>query len=1104
MLKLILGRARTGKTTYLFDRIRQQGPYRPQVLLVPEQVSHDMERLLCAHCGSGASRYAEILSFTRLAQRVFTRAGGLAQPQLDKGGRLLLMSQAVAAVSSQLRVYGRPSKKAAFLQQLLATADEIKSYCVQPEELVSAGREQGGEEGDRLWDLGLILGAYQALTMERAADPRDRLTRLNETLKDCQWFRGKDIYLDSFADFTPQQRQIIGRMLTQARSVTVAITCDRLEGSRESVFDVGRRTAHTLMELARERNCGVEYQVLTERKDGAEADLIHLEKELFAQCSPAEERARNIRVYPADSTYDEVEWTAGEILRLVREKGWHFRDIAVSARTMGTYEEALETVFRRYQIPLFLGRVEPVLEKPILTLLTGALDIIRGGYEYEDIFRYLKTGLAGLDWEEIDQLENYVLRWDIRGSRWTRREPWSWNPRGYVDDPLEEDQRLLDQLDQLRRKITAPLLRLSAHKTGTGLELSQALYQLLEDIDLPQRLTHRANELREEGELQQAEEYRQLWEILIQALEQCAQLLEGQSMELDYFADLFRLVLSQYSVGAIPVSLDRVIAGEMARLSHVSCKALFLLGVDDEQFPLVSQSPGLLTDEDRALLTARGMELAPSADLRLDREQTMAYDILTRPNRLLTLSWPRQAGGGQKRPAVLLQRLEEMYGGLHRGEKDELCKLMAPLPALELGARRMDGEILDRLARQSGWEDIRQRVERAASAQRGSLSPAGVHDLYGSRIPLSASKMDKLKSCHFAYFCQYGLRAQPRRKAGLDAPETGTFVHYVLENVLKQGSKLPGGLKQLCDRDRKELMERYVEEYIRTKLGGLEDQTPRFRYLFRRLLKSVEIILQNVVEELQSGRFEPINFELGFGRGQELPPIQIQAEDITLSISGFVDRIDGYEKDGRLYLRVVDYKTGRKSFSLTDVWHGLSLQMLIYLFTLQKWGEDYYGKPVAPAGVLYLPARDVLLTGRRQMPESERLKAADKALCRSGLLLRDEEILWAMEQWGESGPRFLPLRVSKKGAISGDCLATAEQWGRLSRRLDDILLEMGQEIRAGNVDADPWQKGGGQRACDWCEYAQACHFEEGQGSDRCRYLYSVSGEEFWRSKEGED
>lgn len=1102
MLRLLLGRARTGKTTQMLAAVAKGGRTRPQVILVPEQVSHEMERRLCAQCGPEASRYGEILSFTRLAHRVFTQGGGLAVPQLDAGGRLLLMSQAVAAVSSHLQVYARPSQKAAFLEQLLATADELKSYCVQPEALIQAGREQGGEPGGRLQDLGLILGAYQALVGQRAADPRDLLTRLADKLSGCPWFRGKDVYLDAFIDFTPQQRRVLELALTQAHSVTVVLTCDRLEGG-EAVFAPACQTALQLLRMCRERGIAAEYEILNGRRDGARPWLCHLEEHLFSDAAVCKADGDGLLLVQAETPYAEVEWTAGEILRLVKERGWHFRDIAVSARTMERYEPVLETVFRRYQIPLFLGRMEPVLEKPILTLMTAALDTVRNHFEYEDLFRYLKTGLTALSWEEIDLLENYVLRWNLRGSRWTRQEDWSWHPQGYALPWREQDRAQVARLNELRRQVAAPLQALGRVKQGTGAQLAQALYRFLEEIELPQRLTQRATQLREQGELQQAEEYRQLWQILIQALEQCSALLSEQVMELDYFADLFRLVLSQYTVGSIPVALDQVTGGDAPRLAQIGCKALFLLGVDDEQFPLISQSPGLLTDEDRAYLTVRGMELAPSADHRLDREQTIAYDIMTRPTQLLVLSCPKSAQGSARRTAVLWNRLEEMFPGCPRGREREENRLLAPLPAVELGAERREDAVLQRLALRPGWEQVPERIARARESVRGSLSRQAVERLYSRQIALSASKMDRLKSCHFAYFLQYGLRARPRKPAGFDAPETGTFVHYVLESVLKAG-QAEGGIRQLEESRRNELIAQAVEAYITHELGGMEDQTPRFRYLFQRLLKSVQIIVCNVVEELKNSQFTPLAFELGFGRGQELPPVQIQVEDITLSISGFVDRVDGWEKDGRLYLRVVDYKTGRKSFSLTDVWHGLSLQMLLYLFALQARGEAYFGKPPVPAGVLYLPARDMLLPGSREMDEQQRRREADQALRRSGLLLRDEEVLWAMEQWGADGPRFLPLRVGKNGLVNADSLATAEQWGRLSKRLDHLLQEMGRELLRGDIDADPYLKGGGQSACDYCDFAQACHFEEGRGGDCRRYLYSVKGKAFWEPKEGEE
>jgi len=360
--------------------------------------------------------------------------------------------------------------------------------------------------------------------------------------------------------------------------------------------------------------------------------------------------------------------------------------------------------------------------------------------------------------------------------------------------------------------------------------------------------------------------------------------------------------------------------------------------------------------------------------------------------------------------------------------------------------------------------------------------------------------MDKYKSCHFSYFMRYGLRAEPRRSAGFDAPEYGTFVHYVLEHVLRDGGwkDKTGGV----DHGKlKELTRQAVERYVREELGGLEHQTARFRYLFRRLLDGVDQVVDNVVQELAASRFEPVAFELGFGRNQDLPPVELEQDGVTVSVTGFVDRVDGWLHEDKLYLRVVDYKTGSKSFDLTEVQSGMGLQMLLYLFTLRQKGEELYGREIVPAGVLYLPARDVTVSGRRSMSEEERRKLLDKQLRRKGLVLDDPEVLSAMEQPGEDGIRFLPVKMNKSGTLSGDGLVSARRFARLERHVDRVLRDICRELAAGNIAADPFWRGPDKNACRYCDYAAACHFEEGRGGDCRRWLSAVSAEEFWQSIE---
>ena len=550
-------------------------------------------------------------------------------------------------------------------------------------------------------------------------------------------------------------------------------------------------------------------------------------------------------------------------------------------------------------------------------------------------------------------------------------------------------------------------------------------------------------------------------------------------------------------------------AGETTRQTGQHGKVLFLLGADDASIPQVSTPAGLLSDDDRSLLASYGLELNQTARDLLYREMTTVYLTCARPTQKLIVSWPGQSGAGEeRRPCFLVERLRLLFSDLTVEREEDLYgrfRLQAPLPALEQAGRNQSAH--DALLALPEYAPMVERLDRAARWERGRLSRPAVERLYGHRVPMSASRMDKYKSCHFSYFMRYGLQAEPRKPAGFTAPEYGTFVHYVLEHVLKddafQQTTLPGWEDEQ-DQERRdrvaELTRQAVEQYVREELGGLEQQSERFQYLFRRLLRSVQAVVDNVTQEIWASKFRPISFELGFGNGKDLPPVELTVGDVTLSITGFVDRVDGWEKDGRLYLRVVDYKTGRKSFDLTEVWNGLGLQMLLYLFTLEDRGEKFYGKPVEGAGVLYLPARDAIIKGSRSMSDDAWRKQLDKELTRSGLVLSDPAVLDAMEEPGEKGYRFLPLKVSKStGESSGAALATAEQLGKLGGHIQKVLEEICEEIAQGNIAADPFWRGPEKNACRYCDYAQACHFEEGRGGDGKRWLASVKSREFWEN-----
>lgn len=1089
MLTLLVGRAGTGKTHQVIHRICESKEGR-QVLIVPEQFSHETERALCQVGGAALCLRAEVLSFTRLAGRALATVGGLAAPVLDAGGRVLLMHSAVRAVSDHLTVYQRPSRRPAFLSGLIATMDECKRYCVTPDKLCGAATRIDGMEGGKLRDLGLIFGAYDALCARTAVDPRDRLARAADRLAECAWVADTTFFLDGFTEFTPQEYLIIRALLRRGAAVTLALTCDSLhtqqEGWGDDVFAPARRTAAILRRMAQETGITVTVEVCTQHCPGKASVLRHLEENLFAPL-PREWAGdlSAVALCRADSIWAEAEWAAAKIRELLRAGQYRCRDIALAARDLDAYGEVLETVFRRYEIPLFLSRSDPILEKPILALVTAALDTAAGGFGRSDLLRYLKTGLTNIPLAQCDVLENYMLLWDVKENRFTQKKDWAMHPRGYGCAWEPGDEAAIAEINAIRRAAAEPLRRLVELRVGSAGSMVKALYHFMEDIGLRERLEERADGLRGRGELKLADEYVQLWDILVGALEQCALLLGETPMTLDEFAGLLPLLLSQYDVGAIPISLDRVTALAADHAAHRQTKVLFLLGADDGSIPSAVRAPGLLTDDDRLRLAEVGLELYPGMEEVLTREMTTVYSVCCAPTECLLVSWPAKgADGAARRPSFLIGRLEMLYPAL-RAQRTGAPPVTAPIPALEHAGAMPS--VRAALAAAGGFAVPLARLDQAMAVERGSLSRAAVEQLYGKQVPLSASRMDMYQSCRFSYFMKYGLRARARESAGLGAPEYGTFLHLVLERVVSQ--------RHVGDAfDLEAVVDGAIAAYVADELGGLEDKTPRFRYLFTRLRRTVLMVARNVLDELDAGAFCPIDFELGFGPGRALPPVEFEANGAAVSVSGFVDRVDGWKHDGKLYLRVVDYKTGKKSFDLTDLQAGLGLQLLLYLFTLARCGALRYGMPVVPAGVLYLPARTVIVDGSRSMSEEKLRRETDKQLWRRGLILNDPDVLAAMESPGEGGYRFLPLQTKRSAE---KILADAERFDRLARHIDAILYEIGHGITEGSILANPVWSGPEKNACQWCDYGAACQFEDGRGGDRRRWLPPVSTEEFW-------
>ena len=1094
MLTIWIGRAGSGKSARVLETMGRERENRPQLLLVPEHTSHEAELDLCRACGPTASRNAEVLTFQSLATRVLSETGGLAEVTLDNGGKLLTMRRCLQELHSNLKVFGRPSQRAAFLHQLTTLADEFYAYQIAPETLYRHVADMEGAMGDKLRDVALIFAAYDARLRNGETDMRSRVQKLHDSLPQSHYLDGKDLYLDGFSFFNKQEESVLALALRRCHSVTVTLLGDR----SGQLFQNAAAQKERLVRMAHEAGVECRLAYLSRQDD---SPLGHLERHCFGSDAVWEEETGAVALYQAATAYTEVEYVSARIRQLAAQ-GYRYRDIAVASRSMDSYGPLLESVFRRDGIPAYISRRSDILEKPVMTLLLSAVDAVTGGFEYEDMFRYLKTGMTGVTAAECDLLENYVIRWDIRGNMWLRDVPWTLNPDGYGLDMTEERTVRLEEINRIREKVRGPLSALAdgLKQRPAARDKARTLYEFAAAAGVPDALREKADELLSAGQVQLAEEYAQLWQIFCDVLDQFVEILGDTELDGEEFARLLRLVLTQYSVGTIPATLDQVKVSEITRNDRHRVRVLFLLGANDHLLPKIEKDGGVLDSDDRQALAQRDIPLSDATFDALDNELQNIYACLAQPTEQLHISWPvTDVTGAELRPSFVVERVRLLFPRLKVQRENGAYRMTLPATALCAAG---ENEALRRYFEgQPRYAAALAAMARARRMERGRLSPEAVQSLYGRSIAMSASRIDRVKSCHFGYFMEYGLRARERKKAGFEAPEVGTFLHYLLENVNRE-VKEQGGYGQVDDEALRHMVKRYVERYAATQIQEYQNKSARFRYLFSRLRETAYTIIISIAKEMRQSDFQPVEFELSFGgRDGHLPAITVREGGASLSVSGKVDRVDGWLHDGKLYLRVVDYKTGKKSFDLTDIRYGLGIQMLLYLFTLEREGQAYFGYPIVPCGVLYQPARGVILRQDRNISDEKLKTALESELRRTGLVLGEPEVLRAMEHSALETPCYLPISVKKDGTLSGD-IATAAQLGHLGRYVDRLLHQIAGEIAHGNIDADPYSRGPQDSACTYCAFASACYFDESR--DKRRQLHKTDSGEFWAMLEKEN
>ncbi len=1075
MLTLLIGADWVANTDAVMALLRQdvQQKRGRRILIVPELISHDTERLLCETCGNTSSRYGEVLTFTRLAQRVSEYTHRAVLPCLDDGGRVVAMAGATRQLASKLKSYASVETKPEFLMGLLDAVDEFKRCCISSEDLQIAALQSEGIFAQKLEELSLILGAYDGLCAQGRRDPRDQMTWLLEELEDCDFAANHTFYIDGFPDFTRQNMAIIEHILQFSPNVTISLNCDDMH-SQNPAFEKAAETAGLIVAAA--KRLGIKTEIKHISYDGN--PLLQVSKKLFGGSADISgELFGCLRVGQPDSIQQECGFVAERILELVRG-GARFRDISLVCADMSAYKNTLTMLLDRYHIPYYLSGTDDILDKSVISTVLTALDAACCGFERGDVLRYLKSPLSVLRSSDCDVVENYAIIWNISGTKWF--SDWKNHPDGLSAEWTDASLRRLNDINEAKNLALLPLKTMAdSIKGATSLrQVLESVYRFLEQIKMAERLTELAENFDRAGDNRNAQILNQLWEILLDALEQMYDMLGETSWEPESFARLLKLLLGQYSVGTIPTVLDSVTVGPVSAMRCERTKHLFVLGAVEGALPSYGGISGVLTDQERTLLRQMGVPLTGGALDGLKTQFSEIYGVFAGAQQDICVTAP----GGQ--PSFVYRRLRDM-AGFEMTIKDPIGPAVCDTSeAAAFLLRTGSKEAAVKLGITGEYEFLRNNAEHIP----GHMERETVRKLYGDVLRLSASQIDKLADCRMAYFLKYGLKLAERKAAQIDPAEFGTYVHAVLEDTGRSVLER-GGFKALSLEQVLELAKGHSDAYMQSHFAQLDD--PRITYLLERNVNELKMIVCELWEEMQQSQFQPVGFEVSFGNGGEMDAVEVSGERMQAQLLGFVDRVDSWAENGQNYFRVVDYKTGKKDFDYCDIFNGLGLQMLLYLFALEASGGGLLGANAVPAGVQYFPARVPVIASEGTLSDDEVKLARQKQWKRKGLLLHNERVLNAMED--SDSPVRLPCTKKKDGTISGN-LADLDQLKTLKRYVYHLLASMVDQIASGNVEANPYTRGSAHNACAFCPYGAVCHPEEVPGR---RNYKALDSRQFW-------
>ncbi|SDP47971.1 helicase-exonuclease AddAB subunit AddB [Clostridium gasigenes] len=1129
-IRFVFGRAGSGKSQFCLNQIKKKlenDKNNKLILLVPEQYTFHTEKKLLEVVGESGLLRAEVLSFKRMASRVFNECGGRTLTRMNDSGKNMLIYKLLKDKGEELEYFNRMAKQQGFTGIVSKTITEFKKYNISSEMLeIKNGDIEDEELKKKLKDLTLIFNEFNETLHKKYIDSEDELIILAEKLINCSIYENAEIWIDEFTTFTPQQLEVIKRLAKTSKTINITLCSDNLsegvQGDETDIFDAIKNTENKVLRMMQDNNIGYMEPIDLNKghsyrfKDSKE--LQHIESHFFTY--PFREykgENKDIRLYKANNSYEEVENVAKDILRLVRDEGYRYKDIAIVCRDVDSYEKITSVIFNEYNIPYFIDKKREVLSNPLIILIISTLEILISNWSYESVFKYLKSGLIGIKTEYIDILENHVLANGIKGYKWTGELLYK-----SKEETTEKDILIAEIMEEVR----LPLIELNKKLSGkkTLKQLATGLYEFLVRLKVFDTMEVWLDEFNEIGLQDKIKEYNQVPAIVMEILDQAVDVMGEEIVDIKTFSKILVSGFEEQEIGVIPMALDQVNIGDIARIKGRDVKGLYIVGVNDGVLPSANKEEGIISDRERNLLREIGVELASDTKSRAFEEQFMVYTALTIPSVYLMVSYPMADFEGKSlRASIVIPRLKKILPNMEeeseiynkQSKTDKFNKITAPIPTFNelIGALRMEfekEEVEEYWAQTFKWfennEDFKEKSKRMFKGLTYTnltekMPKSKIKKLYATdngKLMFGVSRIEKYAQCPFAYYIQYGLKAKDRKLYEFNAPDLGSFMHEVLDSFTNRVKDEKIDWSDLNKERCKSMVGELIEKKLLEDSNSILNSNKRYMYFADRFKRTITKSVMVIAEQMKRGEFEVFKNEFAFGSFKDEDPIKIELPSKeTVYLVGRIDRIDTLDMDGNTYLKIVDYKSGAKKFDLNELYYGLQIQLLVYLDALIKNSQHLLNTQAIPGAILYFRIDDPIIKSKKELGEEEVEKQVLEKLKMNGLLLKDAKLVRAMDNDMETYSLVIPATLKKDGDFSSNSsVITEEQFDILRNYVNEKMVEICEEMLSGEIKIEPC-KSQKTTYCTYCDYSSVCQFDTGIKDNKYKVILKKDNDTLW-------